>query len=589
MRRGFTRGFFSGASLLTMTAALGLASPVAAQTATPAPPPPGTIPGTTREEVTPPAPAPALNQPRIHVDSQDAVAKTPCTLDSSDLRVTINSVNFRSASGVELSPGIMHVLSGFAPLQPGDQPIRNVCEMRDRANRLLRSSGYIASVQVLPQDLSGGVLQLMVVTAHITEVRVHGDPGPYRGLLDERIAALQALDPLNEFDAERILLLTSDVPGIDVRLSLRSAGTTPGAVIGDLTIDTVPWRVLANVQNMGSEQIGPGTAYVRAEFYGLTHHEDVTYIGLSDTFDSEEQKIFQIGHTMGLFHNGTTLGASFIYARSRPDIGIDLRTTSTIFNVELYHPIIRSVRRDFAVAAGFDVIEQRTKIYNDTQPLNLDKLSVAYLRAQGQVRRSGFDGGGLSLRGDIEVRQGLDWFGASKRGIVTAQGYSPSRFDGNPKATVVRLNADGVWTVGPVFSLAGALRSQWARDPLLSYEEFSVGNLNIGRGYDPGATTADSAVGWRLEARAKLPPMVPVRPEAFTFYDSVHIWNRDLGTTENDRELRSWGLGLRFYLPKMVAEIYYAKPMDKALSIDAKKADDRFMFTLTMQFLPHGE
>jgi len=587
MRRGFTRGIFSGAGLLSMTFTAGMALPAMAQTVPT--PPPNTVPGITREEVTPPATPPQLNQPNISVESGQAVTQAPCTLDTSDLRVTINSVQFKSAGGGDLPPGIAHVLDGFGPLVQGDQPIRNVCAIRDRANLLLRNSGYIASVQIVPQDLSGGVLQLMVVTAHITEVRVHGDPGPYRGLLDERIAALQALDPLNEFDAERILLLTSDVPGLDVRLSLRSAGTTPGAVIGDLTIDTVPWRVLANVQNLGSEQIGPGTAYVRAEFYGLTHHEDVTYIGLSDTFDSEEQKIVQIGHSMGLFHDGTTIGASFIYARSRPDIGIDLRTTSTIFNVELFHPIIRSMRRDFAVAAGLDVIEQRTKIYNDTQPLNLDKLTVAYLRAQGQIRRPGINGGNFSLRGDLEVRQGLDWFDASKRGVVTPQGYSPSRFDGNPKATVVRLNADALWGIGPVFSLAGALRSQWASDPLLSYEEFSVGNLNIGRGYDPGATTADSAIGWRLEARAKLPPMIPVQPEAFTFYDSVHIWNQDIGTTENDRDLRSWGLGLRFYLPKLVAEIYYAKPMDKALSIDAKKADDRFMFTLTTQFVPHGE
>ena len=75
--------------------------------------------------------------------------------------------------------------------------------------------------EVQPEEL------LIPVTAHFSDIRVHGDPGPYRDLMDERIKQLMALDPLNEMDAERILLLTGDVPGLDVKLSLRSAGTTP--------------------------------------------------------------------------------------------------------------------------------------------------------------------------------------------------------------------------------------------------------------------------------------------------------------------------------------------------------------------------
>ena len=591
MRRGFKRNFITGAAALSALAALGYGAQSEAQVVVPPPPPPppDIVPGTSRQEVAPPVVPPSLAHGNVKIDSSQANAAAPCTLDTSDLRVTINSVQFRGIGNGDLPAGITRVLDGFGPLTQGDQPIRNVCEIRDRANLLLRNSGYIASVQIVPQDMSSGVLQLMIVTAHITEVHVHGDPGAYRGLMDERIAELEALNPLNEFDAERVLLLTSDVPGLDVKLSLRSAGTTPGAVIGDLSIETVPYKILTNVQNLGSRQVGPETGYVRAEFYGLTHHEDVTYVGFSNTLDLKEQQILQVGHTMGLGNSGSTIGASYIYASSRPDLGpLDLRTTSSIFNIEYFHPVIRSLRRDLGFATGFDMIEQKTKIYGggSSAPLNLDKLRVAYVRAQGLLRKPDTgNGGGFLLKGDLEIRQGLDAFDATKKG-VTVDGFTPSRFDGNAQATVIRLDADSTIGLGPVFSLAGALRSQWASDALLSYEEFSVGNLNIGRGYDPGANSADSAIGLRAELRAKLPHNTAFQTEAFGFYDNVHIWNKDIGTTENDRTLASWGAGLRFYLPRMVAEIYYAKPLDKALSIDPKEPPGRIMFSLTTQFVP---
>ena len=119
-------------------------------------------------------------------------------------------------------------------LPTGDQPIRVVCDIRDQANAALRRDGWVASVQIPAQSIDGGELQLQVVTARITEIRVRGDAGPYASRWRRGIASCSALDPLNERDAERALLLAGDVPGLDVQLSLRPAGTQPGEVIGDL-------------------------------------------------------------------------------------------------------------------------------------------------------------------------------------------------------------------------------------------------------------------------------------------------------------------------------------------------------------------
>ncbi len=67
-------------------------------------------------------------------------------------------------------------------------------------------------MQIPPQEITDGVLRLQVVTARIVEVRVRGDAGRYEPFLRRRIAAIQALDPLNEREAERILLLAATCP-----------------------------------------------------------------------------------------------------------------------------------------------------------------------------------------------------------------------------------------------------------------------------------------------------------------------------------------------------------------------------------------
>ena len=544
----------------------------------------------TREQIAPPAQTQPTVAPHKRVDSEKVQDFAPCALDKSALRVTITSVNFTGPGGQPLAPQIQKVLQNVGPTVSGEAPIREVCDVRDAANSALRRAGYIASVQIVPQDLTSGALQLTVVTAHFADIRVHGDPGPYRALMDDRIKQLMALDPLNEMDAERILLLTGDVPGLDVRLSLRSAGTKPGEVIGDLTVSRVPYRVQANVNNYGSQRIGEGSAYARLEIYGLTHHADVTYLGLSDTFDTREQQVVQIGHTMGIGHSGDTLGGSFIYAKTRPDLGVlDLRTTSQVFNVEYYHPIVRTVSRDLFFRAGLDAVEQKTSVYGGTSStiLSLDKLRVGYGRLEGITHTPGLQGSGFTLSGNLEVRKGLTGLGASKAGSTNL-----SRLYGRPDATVVRFNLDTVVGLGPILSFAGAVRTQWTKDVLLNYEQFAVGNLTIGRGYDPGANTADKAVAWRSELRLDFARAHAMKGQGFVFYDSAHIW-RNKGTSnipdpENDRTLSSAGAGVRFTLPgRFIAEITYAKPLNKALTIDKAPPPPRLMFSLTTQF-PSG-
>jgi hemolysin activation/secretion protein len=545
-----------------------------------------------REQVEIPEPEDTRGRSRVRVDAEGAVQTAPCPLDRYDLNVNISSVRFTGAAGAPLSPALAPLLNRIGPPPGGEQAIRVVCDVRDRATELLRREGYVASVQIPPQTIETGELRLEVVTARIVEVRVRGDAAPYRGTLAGRIDQLRALDPLNERDAERILLLAGDVPGLDVQLQLRPAGTVPGEVVGDLEVRYTRASFLANVQNYGSKQLGRETAYLRGEVYGLTGSPGVTYAGVSSTVDIDEQQVVQVGHVAGLNRSGLSLGGSFLYAWSRPDVGLlDLRSESLIARLEIAEPAIRSLRRNLTVRTGLELIEQRTRVFSDAGglPLNRDKLRVAFLRLEGGIREPTLAGTDLySIGAAIEVRRGLDILNATKRREISPGGFTPSRIEGDPTATVVRGEIDGVVALGSALSLAIEGIGQWANNPLLNFEEFSLGNLTIGRGYDPGANSADRAVAFRVEPRAKLFENERLRAELFGFHDSVWIWNLDPNAVEDNRTLRSYGAGIRILLPRLALfEAMYARPEDKALLVpDARRAPDRLLLSLTLQFSP---
>jgi len=473
-----------------------------------------------------------------------------------------------------------------------DQPIRVVCDIRDRANAALRQAKYVATVQVPPQRIEDGILRLEVVTARIVEMRVRGDPGPYERVLQSSIEALKRLDPLNEGEAERLLLLAGDTPGLDVQLSLRPSGTKAGDVIGEMTVKYQRLSVIANVQNYNSRQLGRETAYVRAEYRGITGAADSAFIGLSSTFQPREQKIVQGGYRIGVGGAGTTIGAQVTFALSKPDLGLLLlRTNSLIATLDVTHPLLRSVNANVTLSGGFEFAKQRTVVQSaagDT-PLNLDRISTLFLRASGdwrQLTQTGDDA--LRFAGFLELRKGIDIFDATKTALAVS-GFTPSRFEGSATATVIRGAFETKIGVGPIFDLAGTLRGQWSNRPLLNFDEFSVGNLTVVRGYDPGANSGDRAIGGSIEARAKVVRSRTVRAELFGFYDAARIWNLDSNSTENNRLLRSVGGGVRLTLPgALLLEATYAHPLSLALSFDKAPPPDRVLLSLTAQLVPFG-
>ncbi|WP_339826453.1 ShlB/FhaC/HecB family hemolysin secretion/activation protein [uncultured Parasphingorhabdus sp.] len=538
----------------------------------------------------------------LSVDSE--VERSACPLagpEFSDVRFTLKSVDFTGLISVD--PGSL--TSSYADYVGQDVPVSVVCDIRDRAATILRSNGYLAAVQVPPQTIDQGNVRFDVLMARMTSVQVRGDAGRSKGLLQKYIEKLAAQPVFNINIADRYLLLARDIPGLDVRLSLRpvsaESGGQPGEVVGEFNVIRTPVYADVNFQNFGSEAVGRFGGLGRLRFNGLTGMGDETVISGYTTSDLKEQQVLQASHEFRVGGEGLKLGANFTYAWTKPELagGFSIKSETLVASAYASYPFVRKQSRNIFGTIGLDYIDQRTDILGTRT--NEDRLSVAYARVDfSQIEPGSISGrGGYSafepkwgIGGSLELRQGLDILGASEGcgpAFVNCIGQTvlPTRADGDPTAFVVRGQAKIDYRPTPLLALTLKPRLQYSPDALFSYEEISGGNYTTGRGYDPGTIIGDS--GYGLQTEISYGSLLPDSPEGiavqpYLFFDLMGVWNKN--SPGDPQKLYSAGGGFRTTIGQRASlDLTAVVPLKRA-AFQTRRDSARALLTLTIQLAP---
>lgn len=579
-----------GARLFLSSCLFSLSSIASAQTAPQVLPP-------TREEVTRPE-SQAVRQRGPQLEIEGGIERAPCALDSpqfKDIRFTLRGTEFEGLQG--LAPG--ELASSYQSLVGTEQPISVVCDIRDRAATILRNAGYIASVEVPEQRIADGVVHFRVLMAHLTQVRVRGDASGAEKIIAGYLNQLTRQPVFNRYEAERYLLLASDLPGYSVRLTLRPAGTNPGDVLGDVTVQRTPVYADLNIQNGGSRSLGPWGGLVRAQIFGLTGLADRTTLAAFTTADFDEQQTVEFGHDFHVGGEGLDIGGQLTYAWAHPTIpDVDVRARTFLATLQADYPFVRSVARTLRGTMGLDYINQYVEL--DSIPLSRDRLRVAFARLNFDAISTQFtQGRSLAeplwhFNGQFEFRKGLDIFGATDpcgpAGInCKPPVVGPSRTEGISTASVVRALLYGEYRPAPKLTVAIGARAQYAWKPLMSFEEFSAGNYTAGRGYDPGALLGDR--GWGTQAEIRYGSRIPqsaksAAVEGYLFWDHARITDLDrLSLITGSRHLDSVGGGARVNFNRFILDAALAVPLTR-LGDPGRRPDTRFLVSLTTRLWP---
>lgn len=558
---------------------------------------PPTIPSQTRDDIDPTlrqAPPPPPSRLRVEGDLE----KSPCALADpayANIKITLSSAQFSNVGPVDpdaLRPAYERHLGV-------ERPIGVICDIRDEAASIIRDRGYLAAVQIPVQRIEGGSVRFEVLYARVRSIRVLGDPGRSERLVERYLQPLVSDQPFNRRDAERHILLARDIPGYDLRLALRPAGTAPGDMVGEVRIRHQPFLADLNIQNYAPSDTGRWGGQLRVQANGLTGMGDRTVLSVYSTADFEEQQVVQIGHDMLLGASGLKIGGRATVARARPapPPGFPDISARTIFaTFEVGYPVVRTQAATVAVAGGLELVDQRVRFggFAATQ----DWLRIAFARVEAEAfDQARLGPGGLigwRVAGGIELRRGLNILGASPNcganpTICLFSPSPPSRVNADPTATLARGWGTIELRAFPKAQVAILPRWQVASAPLFPFEQYSVGNYTVGRGYSPGTLVGDNGAGFQVEMRLdgfRLLPKVNVEAHPYAFADNAWVWQK--GIPGGAQRVSSLGGGMRLNIASRARlDLGVAVPMRRAFG-QARKEDARFLMTFTSNLWPWG-
>ena len=456
-----------------------------------------------------------------------------------------------------------------------DKPVSlaDLRAIRDRVEALYAAKGYpFVAVVTRPQPVRDGVVHFTVVEGRISDLTVLSADPAARRQATAALATIVDVAPLPLARVDEAYQLAREVPGLAIAGALRR-GSRPGGM--DLLVDArrQAWRTYLNINNLYAGPVGRWGVLLGADYNGTSRFGDQTSAQIFAA-PGGEQKSARLVYLRRLDPQGLALSVGLLVSHADPQgvyAPLELATRAADLRLEISQPFVRRAAYGLTGFVALEGSDQQTRVFR-TIALTQDKSRVASLGLRGAWTSSA---GRISAA--LELRQGVQAAGSSR-----ASDPGLSRVEADPKATVGRLTLEGETATRGGWSLGGRVEAQAATASLLASEEYGVGALSIGRGFDPGAALGDQAVAASVELRA---PSIRLRPglmgQPFVFADAARLWNYEPGSV-NGRTLGAFGAGLRLSLTNGARlDLTYAQAANAPLGQGEKKPPGRLQVNFT--------
>ncbi len=396
-----------------------------------------------------------------------------------------------------------------------------------------RARGYVASATLPAQDVSDGVLTLVVVEA-VRGQLVLAAGAPVRtavervtGIIDRQ---LRQGDILRIDALERALLIASDLPGLAVSGAL-AEGTSPGQ--SDLVLSLTDKAVVSGdvaLDNTGGASTG--TDHLGVNLYGnsVLRQSELWSVNLSLNQGSSYSRL---GLTFPVGYGGLRLGINGSHldyrVLSSDYTGLDLHGSSGVWGLEAVLPLLRTQYHNLYLSAAVD----------DKRFVNYSASTVASQYSSQAVVWSLYGNRYDDLAGG----------GATSANLALVQGHL--NLDASPNRTAdalstqtagdyrkLRFGAGRQQSVGANVTLSLQVSGQWTDQNLDSSEKFSLGGSAGVRAYPGGEALgamgrmASAELRWRVSDALGLS----------AFYDAGSITVNPRNDYSGASALNSYGL-----------------------------------------------
>jgi hemolysin activation/secretion protein len=466
--------------------------------------------------------------------------------------------------------------------QPSYNKTISLADLQGLVNQVTtkyRAAGYVLSRAILPpQQIKNGIVAVQVIEGFISHIDVKSNNIWATKIVRKYSENILNSRPLQVHLLERDLLLMNDLPGISVKSVITPSKTVPGAA--DLTLVTEKTNVNAytSYDNYGTRYLGPLEMGVGASLNGVTapgSSDGVQYLTVTRV---NELQYIAFNHSNPFGSNGLKMNLGYSYTHTLSGFvltPLDVQGVNKLLYADVSYPWIRSRSENFYLHSTFNYQTVSSTILE--QPFYEDLLRTLVIGGDYNVidRFRGIN----DIRLDME--KGFDIFGAR-------QHLNQSRPMGVPNFFKASLTLSRLQALPWQLSLLGAINGQYAFQPLLVTEQYSYGGSQWGRGYMPSEIVGDDGLAFKIELhRDSLYDKAWLQGiQYYVFYDAGLIWNRDGINLPPKQTATSTGVGARFtFLPKLTANVFYAKPLTHSLSTQVIMGKDPFKPGLFFQLV----
>jgi len=435
--------------------------------------------------------------------------------------------------------------------------LRSLERLSARLETAFRSSGKaFVKVSFPPQEITSGVIAILVTPARVGSIRIAGKPS-----FGMKFAA-------NAFRTETGKELSGDVVMEDldwINLNpLRRASITYGDGVDPDVINLKlrlradkPWRAYTGMDNQLSDHLGNERVFFgfqHGNLFSLDHRVTAQY---TSSLDSKSLRgisgIYQV--PLPTRH---LIDVSLGYTESESDSAGPIDQSGHFSRIALDYriplPRWKSISQEWRV--GMDFRKNEYLFSNNTS----DTVNFSNLKAGWKGRRNDLLGYSL-VDASLLYSPGHGMLG-SKDADFVALGADGA------ESLIAKLEMERAHKLGENLTLLARCRSQWANSKLLSSDQISASGYGLVRGFDETVGYASNGVVATVELQSgSYRTMKTGGFQAVTFLDAAFL-NRD--QADDAGQIASTGVGLRWrYAEHLSARVDLAVPIERPESINS--------------------
>jgi hemolysin activation/secretion protein len=410
----------------------------------------------------------------------------------------------------------------------------DIAQMKYELTSLYFRKGYVlVKVTTPPQDLSDGVMDVVVIAGRIGKVNVSNDVLS-ESIAASRIRAIRSGDVFSERVVETALQDINELANIRASVNLR-----PGRETGTTDLDLLVRRSetdedvqIFTFDNYGSRFTGQNVARLslqKSNFMGAGETFGITGRKSDEDFWSfQGEAMFPLPVR--------NLRLELDYLRSDNSIGdiftaLDSSGNSDVFQAAVSSALINQRQRRLVVRGGLE--HGRYKSFLAGVPDTDDTITKLFAEGSISLRMSRL----VSFL-SVRANKGVGAFNAAGKGEADA-----SRALGDPRVWSLEslLYTNARLTERDYLSVA--VQGQLSSGTVLSSDLFTIGGYGSVRGYEPAQSTGDSGASLNADLYRQFEiPDSRWYAQAGPFVDWGYVHNRVPGSTQ-ENNFSSAGLG----------------------------------------------